>query len=137
MLQILCCFWRALTNSFVTSADIDINGGMLFSCGKEAPMSDFPIVGASENVTRRVLSDHSELMVVAFRCAASGAPHAHPNVRSTYVASGRFRFDLGAETREDRPIDSVVIPSVQTRGCVCLGPGTLKDSSTPRRKEFL
>ena len=36
-----------------------------------------------------------------------------------------------------QPGDSFVIPSGQTHGCVCLVPGTLVDSFTPRRDDFL
>ena len=69
-------------------------------------MSDFPVVPTGENVTRQVLSDHPDLMVVAFRFAASGAIgalHDHPHVQSTYVESGRFRFTLGDAEKEFGP----------------------------------
>ena len=103
-------------------------------------MSQFPIVSTGENVTRQVLSDHPDLMVVAFRFAASGAIgalHDHPHVQSTYVESGRFRFTLGDKEQEFGAGDSFVIPSGQTHGCVCLVPGTLVDNFTPRRDDFL
>ncbi len=103
-------------------------------------MSDFPIVETGRDVTRQVLSDHEKLMVVAFRFGASGAIgalHNHPHVQSTYVESGRFRFTLGTEEREVGPGDSFVIPSEQMHGCVCLVPGTLIDTFTPRRDDFL
>ena len=103
-------------------------------------MSDFPTVATGDNVTRQVLSDHEQLMVVAFRFAAEGAIgalHNHSHVQSTYVESGRFWFTLGDETREVGPGDSFVIPSDQTHGCVCLEPGTLVDCFTPRRDDFL
>ncbi|UWQ19847.1 cupin domain-containing protein [Jannaschia sp. M317] len=103
-------------------------------------MSDFPIVPSGENVTRQVLSESPELMVVAFRFAvegAEGALHDHPHVQSTYVESGRFRFTLGEEEREVGPGDSFVIPSGLRHGCVCLEPGTLVDGFTPRRDDFL
>lgn len=103
-------------------------------------MSEFPVVTTGENVTRQVLSDHPELMVVAFRFSregAIGALHDHPHVQSTYVESGRFRFTLGERERDVGPGDSFVIPSGQTHGCVCLEPGTLVDCFTPRRADFL
>ena len=103
-------------------------------------MTDFPIVQAGENITRQVLSSHSELMVVAFRfkqAGAVGALHEHPHVQSTYVESGRFRFTLGDNEQEFGPGDSFVIPSGQRHGCVCLAPGKLVDSFTPRRDDFL
>lgn len=103
-------------------------------------MSDFPIVSTGENVTRQVLSDHPDLMVVAFRFGASGAVgdlHNHPHVQSTYVESGRFKFTLGEEEREVGPGDSFVIQSDLPHGCVCLEPGMLVDCFTPRRDDFL
>ncbi|PRY74373.1 Cupin domain-containing protein [Yoonia maritima] len=103
-------------------------------------MSDYPIVPTGEHVTRQVLSDHPDLMVVAFRFEAEGsigALHDHPHVQSTYVESGRFRFTLGDQEREVSAGDSFVIPSGQTHGCVCLEPGKLVDCFTPRRDDFL
>ena len=103
-------------------------------------MSEFPVISTGENVTRQVLSDHPDLMVVAFRFGAVGAVgdlHNHPHVQSTYVESGRFRFTLGDEQTEVGPGDSFVIPSGMTHGCECLAPGTLVDCFTPRRDDFL
>lgn len=103
-------------------------------------MTDFPIVKTGEDVTRQVLSDHPELMVVAFRFAAEGAIgalHNHPHVQSTYVEKGRFRFTFGDAEREVGPGDSFVIPTNIVHGCVCLEPGTLIDCFTPRRDDFL
>ncbi len=103
-------------------------------------MSPFPIVATGDYVTRQVLSDHPDLMVVAFRFEATGAVgalHSHPHVQSTYVESGRFRFTLGDTEQEFSAGDSFVIPSGQTHGCVCLEPGTLVDNFTPRRDDFL
>lgn len=103
-------------------------------------MTDFPIVPTGDNVSRQVLSDHPEMMVVAFRFAAEGAIgalHDHVHVQSTYVETGRFRFTLGEVEREVGPGDSFVIPSNLTHGCICLEPGTLIDCFTPRRDDFL
>lgn len=103
-------------------------------------MTDFPVVPTGENVTRQVLSDHPDMMVVAFRfgaVGAEGALHNHVHVQATYVQDGRFRFTLGDEVREVGPGDSFVIPSEMVHGCVCLEPGTLVDSFTPRRDDFL
>jgi len=103
-------------------------------------MSDYPIVESGDNVTRQILANHPDLMVVAFRFAAAGAEgalHNHPHVQSTFVKEGRFRFTIGDAVREVGPGDSFVISSGVTHGCVCLDPGTLIDSFTPRRDDFL
>ncbi len=100
----------------------------------------FPEVTADPGVKRQVLSDSPQLMVVAFRFREPGAEgklHSHPHVQSTYVESGRFRFSIGGEAFEVAPGDSFVIPSGATHGCICLEPGTLIDTFTPRRDDFL
>ncbi|SHM39174.1 cupin domain-containing protein [Roseibium suaedae] len=100
----------------------------------------FPEVPADPGVKRQVLSDSPELMVVAFRFQEEGAQgklHNHPHVQSTYVESGRFVFTVDGEELQVGPGDSFVIPSMAIHGCTCLEPGTLIDTFTPRRDDFL
>ncbi len=103
-------------------------------------MSDFPIVDTDPGVTRQVLADHPDLMVVAFRfgeIGAEGKLHHHPHVQSTFVKSGKFRFSVDGQETEYSAGDSFVIPSNATHGCICLEEGTLIDCFTPRRDDFL
>ena len=103
-------------------------------------MSEFPIVPSGEGVTRQVLADHPDLMVVQFSFeveGAEGAPHNHPHVQSTYVKSGRFKFTVSGNETEVGPGDSFVIPSDAVHGCICIEPGQLVDCFTPRRDDFL
>ena len=103
-------------------------------------MTRFPIVTTGDHVTRQVMADHPDLMVVAFRFGkegAVGAMHNHPHVQSTFVESGRFRFTVDDKTFEVAPGDSFVVPSGAMHGCVCLAPGQLVDCFTPRRDDFL
>ncbi len=103
-------------------------------------VKSFPEVTTDPGVRRQVLSDSPDLMVVAFRFLEEGTEgklHNHPHVQSTYVESGRFRFTIDGETFDVSPGDSFVIPSNALHGCVCLEPGTLVDTFTPRRDDFL
>ena len=102
-------------------------------------MDQFPVVKADDGVTRQVLADHPDLMVVSFRFEkdAEGKLHNHPHVQSTYVKSGRFRFHLDGNEIEVGPGDSFVIPSDARHGCICLDPGELIDCFSPRRDDFL
>lgn len=103
-------------------------------------MTKFPVIDAGEDVTRQVLADHPDLMVVAFnfnKKGAEGALHNHIHTQSTYVESGRFRFTVGSEVTDVGPGDSFVIPSNAVHGCICLEPGRLVDCFTPRRDDFL
>lgn len=99
----------------------------------------FPVVRPDPGVTRQVLSDSPELMVVsfAFDGGAEGKPHSHGHVQSTYVEAGRFRFSIDGDAFDVGPGDSFVIPSHAVHGCVCLSPGRLIDTFTPRRDDFL
>lgn len=103
-------------------------------------MSTYPVISTGAHVTRQVLSDHPDLMVVAFRfeeAGAQGALHEHPHVQSTYVESGRFQFSVDGKDFDVAKGDSFVVPSGARHGCVCLEPGCLVDSFTPRRADFL
>lgn len=103
-------------------------------------MTDYPIVSTGAHITRQVLSDHPDLMVVAFCFDAQGAVgalHSHPHVQSTYVHSGRFLFTIDGVEQDVGPGDSFVVPSGQEHGCICLEPGKLVDCFTPRRDDFL
>ncbi|UJL88711.1 cupin domain-containing protein [Agrobacterium vitis] len=112
---------------------------------EEKPVMDtdfvrtFPVVETGHGVTRQVLSDSPELMVVkfAFATGAEGLRHHHPHVQSTYVQSGRFEFSIGDETFTVGPGDSFVIPSLAFHGCRAIEPGVLIDTFTPRRDDFL
>ena len=99
----------------------------------------FPAVPADPGVTRQVLADAPGLMVVAFSfdTGAQGRRHSHPHVQSTYVAEGRFRFEIGDDVFEVGPGDAFVTPSGAEHGCTCLQAGRLIDSFTPRRDDFL
>jgi len=102
-------------------------------------MTTFPRVPTDPGVTRQVLADHPDLMLVSFQfeAEAQGALHHHPHVQSTFVKSGRFKFTIDDQEREVGEGDSFVIPSNAVHGCVCLEAGELVDCFTPRRDDFL
>lgn len=99
----------------------------------------YPEAHPDPGVTRRVLAENPALMVVSFRfeAGAEGKLHHHPHVQSTYVHAGRFRFSVDGTETEIGPGDSLVVPSNAVHGCVCLEPGELIDTFTPRRDDFL
>lgn len=102
-------------------------------------MSQFPVFHPDPGVSRQVLADHPDLMLVSFRfeAEAEGKLHNHRHVQSTFVKAGRFKFTVGDKVTEVGPGDSFVIPSEAVHGCVCLEAGELIDCFTPRRDDFL
>jgi quercetin dioxygenase-like cupin family protein len=104
------------------------------------PSSSYPVVPVEGKATRQVLVQNEALMIVEFNFEEGGvgALHSHPHVQSTFVKSGRFEFTAGDETRILQAGDALLIPSGVVHGCRPLdGPGTLVDSFTPRRDDFL
>jgi quercetin dioxygenase-like cupin family protein len=99
----------------------------------------YPVVSTDPGVTRQVLAETPDLMVVAFRfeAGAEGKLHAHPHVQSTYVEAGRFAFHVDGVEHSIGPGDSLVIASNLRHGCICQEAGTLIDTFTPRRDDFL
>lgn len=100
----------------------------------------FPVVDTGRGVTRTVLAECPDLMLVEFRFAEGGEGrlHSHPHVQTTFIKAGRYRFTVGEESFEVGPGDAFVIPSGVTHGCQLLeGPGVLLNSFTPRRDDFL
>lgn len=99
----------------------------------------FPSVDAGNGVTRRVVSESPELMLVEvhFGPGGIGPAHHHPHIQATYVQSGRFEFTVGDDTFEVGPGDSFVVPGNVVHSCRGLEPGVLIDSFTPRRDDFL
>ncbi|ERP96398.1 hypothetical protein Q669_28930 [Labrenzia sp. C1B10] len=96
-------------------------------------------IDCGQNVERRVLAENPDLMVVEFRFREGGigSAHSHPHTQSTYEKSGVFDFTLAKKTRRIVAGDCFVIPANAEHGCVCLEPGSLIDSFTPRRDDFL
>ena len=98
-----------------------------------------PIVPTDPGVTRQVLAETPEMMTVAFRfeARAVGKLHDHRHVQATYVQAGRFTFHLAGKDHDLGPGDSLIIPSHVRHGCTCHEAGTLIDTFTPRRDDFL
>lgn len=90
-------------------------------------------------VTRRILAHNGKMMAVEvnFQEGAVGAMHNHPHEQLTYVLSGEFEFTIGDETRRVTAGDTLYKKPYVMHGCVCIKAGTLLDTFTPMREDFL
>jgi len=90
-------------------------------------------------VTRRILAHGGTMMAVevSFEQGAVGQLHHHPHEQLTYVLSGRFAFTIDGETKEVSAGDTLYKRPDVVHGCVCLEAGTLLDTFTPQREDFL
>jgi quercetin dioxygenase-like cupin family protein len=88
---------------------------------------------------RRVVIALPELMVVefSFDTGAVGAPHSHPHVQSSYIASGIFDVTIDGVTERLGAGGAFIVPSGKVHGVVAVEGGVLIDNFTPRRDDFL
>ena len=74
---------------------------------------------------------------VNFTEGAVGPMHSHPHEQLTYVLSGRFSFTIDGVTKEVSAGDTLYKKPNVEHGCACLEAGTLLDTFTPQREDFL
>ncbi len=95
---------------------------------------------AGENVVRQILGYNDDVMLVKVKfekAGAVGTPHTHPHTQTTYVASGKFEFTVGDETKIVSAGDGLYMKPDVLHGCVCIEPGILIDCFAPMREDFL
>lgn len=98
-----------------------------------------PATETGPGVTRRVLLHTDELMLVevAFQEGAVGPAHAHPHVQASYIAAGTFEVTVDGDVETLNAGDSFIVPSHAVHGVRAVTAGTLIDSFTPHRADFL
>lgn len=103
------------------------------------PHNETKLEDLGGGVTRRILAHNGRMMAVEvnFQQGAVGAMHHHPHEQLTYVLSGEFEFTIGDETRRVTAGDTLYKEPHIMHGCVCIKAGTLLDTFTPMREDFL
>ena len=90
-------------------------------------------------ITRQVMAYDGQLMMVkvVFETGAIGTVHEHYHTQATYVASGKFELTIGDEKKILVAGDGYYVAPDVPHGCVCLEAGTLIDTFSPMRADFL
>lgn len=90
-------------------------------------------------VCRQILGYDGQVMLVKvkFEEGACGNPHSHYHTQTTYVASGKFEFTIGDETKIVSEGDGLYMEPDIVHGCKCLEAGMLIDTFSPMRESFL
>jgi quercetin dioxygenase-like cupin family protein len=90
-------------------------------------------------VSRKFLGFDNQIMMVQvrFEKGAEGSPHHHFHTQATYVAKGKFEFDIDGEKQIVQEGDGVYIQPNLVHGAVCLEEGILIDVFSPVREDFL
>lgn len=92
-----------------------------------------------EGIKRQLLGYDDNLMLVRVSLGknAVGPPHKHPHTQVGYVESGKFKIQVGDDTKVLEAGDSFYVPPNVVHSAVALEGGCLLDIFTPARKEFI
>lgn len=90
-------------------------------------------------VSRKFLGFDNQIMMVQvkFEKGAVGSPHHHFHTQATYVAKGKFEFDIDGEKMIVEAGDGVYIEPNLVHGAECLEDGMLIDVFSPIREDFM
>lgn len=101
--------------------------------------SDIEVENLGNGITRQILSYGPDIMNCRlwFESGSAGDIHDHFHSQTTYIESGRFRAHIDGEEREVGPGDSVYIQPNARHGVTCIEAGSLIDSFSPVRQDFL
>lgn len=101
--------------------------------------SDVAIEDLGNGITRQILSYGPDIMTcrLRFEAGSAGDIHDHFHSQTTYIESGRFLAHIDGEEREIGAGDSVYITPHARHGITCVEAGSLLDSFSPARQDFL
>ena len=96
-------------------------------------------VNVGEGIRRQVLAYDPGLMIVRvdFKPGSVGAIHHHTHRQATYVARGSFEATIAGKTVTLKEGDSFFAAEDVPHGVVALENGTLIDTFTPAREDFV
>lgn len=101
--------------------------------------TDIPLENVAPGMNRQIMGYDSDIMLVKvdFDKGGVGEPHTHPHQQISYVVSGKFEVTISDETEILGAGDAFLVPSNALHGAVCLEAGTLIDTFSPKREDFL
>ena len=90
-------------------------------------------------VSRKILGYQPNLMVVKvnFKKGSVGTPHKHPHEQISYVLKGKFEVEIDNKKEILEEGDAFIVPPNVLHGAVCLEDGTLIDTFSPMREDFI
>ncbi|MEM9341369.1 MAG: cupin domain-containing protein [Bacteroidota bacterium] len=90
-------------------------------------------------VSRKFLGFDNQIMMVQvkFEKGAKGAPHHHFHTQTTYVAEGKFEFEVDGVKQIVESGDGVYIEPNLVHSAICLEAGMLIDVFSPIREDFM
>ena len=130
------------TNTYATDSENSSNSS---TSAKKTRSETFirsdkqPWEPAGKGVTRQVIGYDGQVMMVKvkFEKGATGTLHTHYHTQTTYVASGKFEFTVGSETKIVEAGDGIYMEPDIPHSCTCLEAGMLIDCFSPMRADYL
>lgn len=112
---------------------------MTYSTPAFRPAADLAWEPTGPGVRRTLVAYNDDLLLarVEFAAGAVGALHHHVHSQISYVESGEFEVTVGDEVRVLRAGDSFYAAPNVPHGVVARQAGTLLDSFSPMRQDFL
>ncbi|MFC1483427.1 cupin domain-containing protein [Candidatus Neomarinimicrobiota bacterium] len=101
--------------------------------------SDIEIEEIKLGLKRQIMGYDSDLMLVRvfFDAGVIAEQHKHHHQQVSYVERGKFEVEIDGKKETLAAGDCFVIPSDSMHGAKCLEEGSLIDTFSPRREDFL
>jgi len=93
----------------------------------------------NEGMRRKILGYDDQIMMVKieFLSGGKGDIHSHVHRQCTYIVSGVFEFEINGEKRIVKSGDGLYMEPNVPHGVICMEAGTLIDTFSPVRLDFL
>lgn len=101
--------------------------------------NEIPQENVAPGMVRQIMGYDTNLMLVKvdFEKGGVGAVHKHPHQQVSYVVAGKFEVEIDGKKEILEAGDAFVVPSDALHGAVCLEAGTLIDTFSPMRDDFI
>ena len=93
----------------------------------------------NDGMRRQILGYDDQIMMVKieFLAGGKGDIHSHVHCQCTYIVSGIFEFEIDGEIRTVKTGDGLYMEPNVPHGVICMEAGTLIDTFSPVRLDFL
>ncbi len=101
--------------------------------------NEIPVENVAPGMKRQIMGYQKGIMLVRvdFDKGGIGEVHRHPHQQISYVVSGAFEVEINGIKEILISGDCFVVPPDALHGAVCLEAGTLIDTFSPMREDFL
>lgn len=101
--------------------------------------SEVEIEEIKPGMNRQIMGYDSDLMLVRahFDAGVVADQHKHHHQQVSYVERGKFEVEIDGKKETLTAGDCFVIPANRMHGAKCLEEGSLIDTFSPRREDFL